>query len=119
MSSTRNKNTPGDYCLQQRAYTDVNRYTHYEYSQFGHAYHPAYPSIGYTPSHMPMNTLSNNPIEIESALWGINSSNLVNPQAPPAPQLKTIPSVAFFEMLPTYVPEPLVMENNQRPFPIP
>ena len=30
MASTRNNNTPGDYCLQQRSYTDSLKYCEYK-----------------------------------------------------------------------------------------
>ena len=119
MASTQNLNTPSDYCLQQRSYREACNYDLYKYSQYGHAKNPAFPCVGYTPSHMPRDTLSRNPVEIESALFGINSTNLVNPQQPVKPQLKTIPMKQFFQRTPLIMPKPLVMEHNQRPFPIP
>ena len=119
MASTRNNNTKSDYCLQQRSYQSGRDYTEYKYSQYGHAYKPAIPCVGYMPSHMSRDTLSNNSVEIESALFGINSTNLVNPQPPVNPELKTIPMKQFFQRTPLIMPKPLVIENNQRPFPIP
>lgn len=119
MASTRNINTPSDYCLQQRSYRDACNYDLYKYSQYGHTPNPAFPCVGYTPSHMPRDTLSNNPVEIESALFGINSTNLVKPQPPAKPQLKKIPMKQFFQRTPMIMPNPLVMEHNQRPFPVP
>ena len=119
MASTRNINTPSDYCLQQRSFWEARSYDFYKYSQYGHTPNPSFPCIGYTPSHMPRDTLSKNPIEIESALFGINSTNLVQPQPPIKPQLKTIPTKQFFERTPLIMPKPLVIEHNQRPFPIP
>ena len=119
MASTRSINTPGNYCLQQRQFADSKNYELYKNSQYGSAYSPAIPCIGYTPSHMARDTLSRNPIEIESALFGINSTNLVNPQAPVQPELKTVPMRQFFERMPLIMPQPLVIENNQRPLPIP
>lgn len=119
MASTRNNNTPSDYCLQQRSYKNARTYTDYEYSQVGRAYNNAMPCMGITPSHMPREAFSTNSVEIESALFGINSTNLVNPEKPVTPQLKTLPEVSYFERLPTYIPEPLVVEKDQRPFPIP
>lgn len=119
MASTRSINTPGNYCLQQRQFTDSKNYDLYKNSQYGSAYSPAIPCIGYMPSHMPRDTLSRNPVEIESALFGINSTNLVNPQAPVQPELKTVPMRQFFERMPLIMPKPLVIENNQRPLPIP
>ena len=119
MASTRNKNTKSDYCLEQRSYQSAREYNSYQYSQYGHAYSPGIPCVGYTPSHMPRDTLSNNPVEIESSLLGINSTNLVEHQPDVNPELKTIPMKQFFQRTPLIMPKPLVVENNQRPFPVP
>ena len=119
MASTRNNNTPGNYCIQQRGYSLALKYDLYQNSQYGDAYKPAIPCLGYTPSHMPWNTLSNNPVEIESTLFGINSTNLVTPQPPVKPQLKTVPTKSFFQRIPLIMPKPLVIEARQRPFPVP
>lgn len=119
MASTRNNNTPGDYCLQQRSYTDAFKHSTYEYSYTGRAYDPAIPCVGITPSHMPRDTLSGNPVDIESALWGINSVNLVEPQAPVVPDLKHVKEISFFTRTPLVMPEEFHLLANQRPFPIP
>jgi len=119
MASTRNNNTPGDYCLQQNSYTHSLDYNQYKYSQVGQAYKNALPSMGITPSHMPRDAFSQNSVEIESALFGINSTNLVNPQKPVVPELKQLSNVSYFERLQTFMPEPLVVEKYQRPFPVP
>lgn len=119
MASTRNNNMPSDYCLQQRSYMDTRNYNEYQYSQVGRAYNNAIPALGIMPSHMPREAFSTNSVEIESALFGINSTNLVNPQAPVRPDLITLPEVCYFNTLPVYIPEPLVVEKAQRPFPIP
>jgi hypothetical protein len=118
MASTRNKNTPGDYYLQQRSFDLAKTYNTYQNSQYGQAYAPAMPCVGIIPSHMPNNTLSLNPIEIESSLFGINSTNLVSPQAPLKAKLKTVPTISYFDRLPVFMPNPLVIEDKQRPFPI-
>lgn len=115
MASTRNNNMKGEYKLQQNAYSLGRMYNSYQYSQSGRAYNPAMPSVGIIPSHMPRDTLSYNPVEIESMLFGINSTNLVNPQTPIKPNLKQIPTVPFFDRLIVHMPNPLVIENNQRP----
>ena len=119
MASTRNNNMPSDYCLQQQSYTDTQKHTGYEYSQAGRAYTNAMPCMGITPSHMPREAFSTNSVEIESSLFGINSTNLVNPETPIVPNLKILPEISYFDRLPTYIPEPLVVEKAQRPFPIP
>ena len=119
MASTRNNNTQGDYCLQQRSYTDSLKYTEYKNSQVGRAYQNAIPCMGITPSHMPREAFSKNSVEIESSLFGINSTNLVNPQQPIVPELIKLPEVSYFKKIPMFIPEPLVVQKNQRPFPIP
>lgn len=119
MASTRNKNTPNDYCLQQRSYNDSLKYNEYKYSQSGRAFENAIPCVGIMPSHMPREAFSNNSVEIESALFGINSTNLVTPQAPVQPELKQLPEKSFFDRMTMYMPEPMVVEKFQRPFPTP
>jgi hypothetical protein len=118
MTSTRNKNTPGDYYLEQRDYKLANEYELYKYSQYGKAYKNALPCLGFNPSQMPRETFAYNAIEIESALFGINSTNLVKPQAPVIPEQKSIPTIKYFETVPLFMPAPLVIENKQRPYPI-
>lgn len=119
MASTRNKNMPSDYCLQQRNYSLANEYKLYQYSQNGKAYETAIPSVGYTPSHMPREAFSNNSVDIESNLFGINANNLVYHQEPLNPDFKTLDFKSFFDRKKTIMPEPLVVEKSNRPFPVP
>ena len=118
MASTRNKNTPGNYCLQQREYAESRQYTGYKNSAYGEAYTTNWAGNGLNPGQLPWNTMSYNAPDIESFLFGINSTNLVSPQKPIKPQLKRIPTSVFFERLPIHMPKPLVVEQNQRPYPI-
>ena len=119
MTDTQSINNPADYCLQQEAYAGARRHVFDPHGPFGHAAHVAMPCMGITPSHMPRNTLSYNPVEIESALFGINSVNLVKPEKPVKPELHKIPEVSFFKRLPLIMPAPLVIDRGQRPFPVP
>lgn len=119
MASTRNKNTPSDYCIQQRSYKDSRDWINYKHSTYGTAYKNAIPCLGYTPSHMPWDTLSRNPVDIETQLFGINSTNLVQPQAPIRPQLKTVPMIPFFKTLPNIKPPDIPILKDQRPYYIP
>lgn len=118
MTSTRNINSRGDYSLEQDYYGLGRIYTNYLHSAQGLAYKPSIPEIGIIPNHMPRGTLSNNPIDIESMLRGIGSTNLVVPQKPIKPDLKQIPTSKFFDRLMVHMPKPLVIEKNQRPYPI-
>jgi len=49
-------------------------------------------------------------------LKGIGSTNLVTPKAPVVPEFKTPKSLNFIDGLQVTMPEPLVIEKNQRPY---
>jgi len=119
MASTRNKNTPGNYCLQQLEYSQSRQYTIYKNAAPGEAYDTKLPGNGLLPGQIPWNKLSYNSADIESFLFGINSTNLVKPQPCLTPELKNLSTANVFEKGPIYIPEPLVVEKNQRPFPVP
>ena len=119
MASTRSINNPANYCLEQRQNILLKDYRLYQNASNGAAYDPAMPTLGYIPSHMNRNVFSKNPVEIESALFGINANNLVEPQPDVVPQLKDIKFKSYFETLPLIMPNPLLLQKEQRPFPIP
>ena len=119
MASTRNRNTPGHYCLEQRQYLGSENYTLYPNSQYGAAYNTRLPGNGLLPAQIPWNKLSYNAADTESFLFGINSTNLVNPAPCFKPEITQLHSANVFEKGPTLMPEPLVIEKNQRPFPVP
>ena len=120
MSSTRNKNTYGNYCLEQNQYSQNSQYTLYKNSQYGEAYNTCLAGNGLNPGQLPWNTMSYNAPDIETFLFGINSTNLVK-NSPPilSPQLKQLNSIHLYDKSVVYIPEPLVIEKNQRPLPIP
>ena len=115
MASTRTHNTPGNYCLQQREYQEARQYTLYKNSAYGEAVNTQLPGNGLNPAQIPWNKLSNNSADIESFLFGINSTNLVKPQGPLTPELICLPSANIFENAPVYLPEPFIPYKNQRP----
>ena len=117
MASTRNRNTPGNYRLEEQQYKQFENYTLYANSQYGAAYNTSLPGVGLLPAQIPWNKLSYNAADTESFLFGINSTNLVNPAPCFKPEITKLPSSDLFTKLPTYMPEPLVIENNQRPLP--
>ena len=119
MASTRNKNTLGNYCLEEREYKQSRVYTLYPNSQYGAAYDTRLPGTGLLPAQIPANKMSHNAPDIESFLFGINSTNLVNPSPIFVPEFKVLSWSNVFKKDPTYIPEPLVIEANQRPFPVP
>ena len=119
MASTRNINTPGNYYLEQKQYKESEGCTLYPNSQYGAAYNTRLPGLGVNPGQIPWNKMSNNAADIESFLFGVNSTNLVNPAPIFVPELAKIDSVNIYEKEPTFMPEPLVIQKNQRPLPIP
>lgn len=110
------KNSRGMYCLEQKALNrqfDTNIWKFKTISNDSRL-----PCAGIN---MPMmtngynnNILSNNASDIESALFGIGATNLVKATTPVKPELNTLGQVKFFNNMNVFLPEPLVVENNQR-----
>jgi hypothetical protein len=119
MASTRNINTRGNYNLEQRNFRLSENYALYPNSQYGAAYNTRLPGNGLMPAQIPWNKLSYNAADTESFLFGINSTNLVNPAPCFVPEITKIDSTNMYEKGPIFIPEPLVIEKNQRPFPVP
>jgi len=119
MASTRNINTPGNYCLEEREYKHMEQYTLYKNSQYGEAYKTRLPGNGVNPGQIPGNKLAYNSVDIESFLFGVNSTNLVKPAGPLVPELVDLKTQNFFTSAPVYMPDNLVVEKHQRPFPCP
>ena len=118
MASTRNKNTPGNYCLEQREYRNSEQYTLYKNSQYGQAYDTRWAGNGLLPAQIPWNQMSYNAADTESFLFGINSTNLVKPAPCFVPEIKELESANVYKKGPVYIPEPLIIAKNQRPFPV-
>ena len=114
MASTRNRNTAIDYKLEQSVNRNILAQTTYI-----HARRPTtecIPTIGYMPSHMSRDALANNPIDIESTLYGIGATNLVQPCVAVEPSLKPIEFKDFFERRNAVImPYPLIFNQGQRP----
>ena len=53
-------------------------------------------------------------------MFGIGSTNLVNPQGPVTAEVRNIPELSMLDRrVPLIMPKDLVIPNDQRPFPIP
>jgi hypothetical protein len=118
MTSTRNNNTIGNYCLQLKAISAQSQHREFTNGPSGAAHNPGIPLIGSLPSKMPPTLFSKNPVEIESSLFGIGSTNLVCPSLPVTPYLTTVPTKQFFKM-PRLIAESKCLDYGpQRPFPI-
>jgi hypothetical protein len=113
MASTRNKNTRGDYTLEQLQHSrtfDNLTYTHCGVPSQTHL-----PGNGLLPGRVGSENLSFNSADIESHLRGIGSTNLVENKAPIEPRIKTLNSLNICDTMKVQVPEPLVIEHGQRP----
>ena len=119
MASTRNKNTAINYQQEIGHYQSAHRNVMYAHASHGSAYDTKWAGNGLNPGQMPWTTLSHNPADIESFLFGINSTNLVNPAPPLRPELTCLKSVNLIKMPNTIMPVPLVVSKTQRPFPVP
>jgi len=117
MASTSSKNTPGDYAVEQRAYKEQIDYkTNIHY---GIATPTLDAGAGLIQGKLPDIELSGNPNDIESQLFGIGSTNLVNPETPVNPELKKRKALSIVDRtVPLIMPRNLEIETNQRPFPI-
>ena len=116
MASTRNRNTPGNYCMEQWAYNKQTAYS--TYGPYGIADPAFLPGNGLGGSHMGKETLSYNPEDIESALFGIGSTNLVKPKPEVRPHLKSMDTLSIVNRVPLIMPRPLMVEENQRQYPM-
>ena len=118
MSSTRNINTPGNYKLEEHKNFQCEQYNLYPNSASGEAYNQKLAGIGLLPGQVPWTQLSYNPVNTESFLFGINSTNLVKPEHVFVSEPKPITYENLYQPKPVYMPVPLVIERN-RPFPCP
>jgi hypothetical protein len=118
MASTRSKNTQGDYVLEQRNNTLISQYSAYENSSYGAPVNTHFSGDGLLMGRIAPTKLSDNSCDIESQLFGIGSTNLVIPKEPVHPILKPIQSLSIADRIPLLIPEPLVVEKNQRPYPM-
>lgn len=119
MASTRNRNTAGDYALEQRSNAELNDYMSYAKSAFygtvTNTYLPGNGLIGMKTAGM---NLASNAADIESQLFGIGSTNLVSPQTPIAPDVYQLKSLNVADRTPLILSDKFTPLKNQRPMPL-
>lgn len=118
MASTRNKNTPGNFELEQKSINQHKEWLLYENGASGKTQNTYLAGNGLLVGRYGPEQLSNNAVDIESFLYGVGSTNLVNPQGSVNPSLKSMRSLNVIEKTPVYIPKPLVVERGQRPLPL-
>ena len=114
MASTRNRNTMNDYILEKKENKRQLEYIQFQNASYGKAYNTNINCIGSVPS-LSRECLSRNPVETESFLFGINSTNLEVHKLPFVKQPVYPDFKPFFERQnQVQMPHPLYIDNNQR-----
>jgi hypothetical protein len=112
MASTRNKNTLGNYNLEQRDYQMSARRNMVPTKQHEDT---RFAGNGLNPGQVPANKLSTNAPDVESYLFGIGSTNLTGSPFIATPELNLLSSAHLFEKTVVYMPRPLIVDEKQRP----
>ena len=115
MASTRNKNTPGNYNSDQTAI--FRQFEYYSYDQSNYFASPPQTHFcgnGLIGMKTPHRNLSSNYCDIESQLFGIGSTNLIEPYIPVEPQINQMPSLNIYTRPVLQMPETFQHENYHR-----
>ena len=115
MASTRNKNSPGNYELEQRGMALQKDYALFENGSGAKAHTMNFPGHGLLTGRYAPSSLSQNACDIESFLYGIGSSNLVKPKEPVTGQIYEIASLNIAPRPPRIIDAPFQHESDQRP----
>ena len=115
MASTRNRNTPGNYKLEQWSLEQNRVHQSYLHAAAGQAITTHFAGNGLVGGWMPRTELAHNAVDIESFLHGTGSTNLVVPSLQPILQPKTVDTLSIADRVPLLLPKSLYVESNQRP----
>lgn len=115
MSSTRNKNTPGNYSLEKWSNSKKHEEVMYIHASQGQAISTQLPGNGLLSGRVAGADLASNSCDIESALFGIGSTNLENPLPKVTPQINYLRSLNIIDKIPVITPIHYENEPNQRP----
>lgn len=114
MSSTRNKNTYGNYQLENNDNVSLFNTIISNARIYPESYIAGEGLLG---GSCPMNIMSNNSVDIETSLLGIGSTNLVDPKPVTIDinDFKKLRSLNVCDKLPLVMPNPLTVQKGQRP----
>ena len=112
------KNSPGMYALEQQCKSNHQQYLLNQQPQI--PYQSKYAGFGTNVGAMKNgyyhNVLSNNAANIESHLFNIRAYDLTKPKQEFKPSLNKLDGdQTFFNRINVFLPEPLVVQKNQRP----
>ena len=119
MASTRNRNTPINYKLEQEQNVNNEKYNVYKHSSYGFPYVVNLPGNGFGGAYVSPEYLSNNYVDIESFLRGTGTTNLVRVGGfmTLTPELNKVTPINIYENSEVIMPLPLIT-SNERPWPI-
>jgi hypothetical protein len=111
------KNSPGMYALEQTDNKNKQGYLMNILPQipYTNRYAGFGTNVGAMKSGYYHNILSNNTANIESNLFNIREFDLTKSKTEFKPSLNTLGEQTFFSKNNVFVPEPLVVQKNQRP----
>lgn len=110
MASTRDRNTAGNYRMEQSANTGFVGWNTKLHESV--AYHPG---DGLGPARTARTALASNACDIESQLFGIGSANLENPQPIVVPRIAQLKSLVIYDKPKVMLPEALSVSEVNRP----
>jgi len=111
MSSTRIKNCPNDYRIQNSNKKKADQYVNF--SQKLHHPNTKFPEFGINMGAMPSDVLSRNYADVDSFLKGTYFNNLENPRENINVKIRDIDTVAFFERPKVFVPDEIEIDKNR------
>jgi hypothetical protein len=113
MASTRNKNTQGNYELEQLDMYKMRKYEVYQGKLMNDL--TCFAGDGLLPGRYPMQ-LYKDTCDIETELFGIGSTNLVNPrtQSMLPPENRPMKTLNIIQKADVILPTPLVIQRDQR-----
>ena len=118
MASTQLKNTQAYYCIRTKQFDDMHN--NKVDTEVGIQKTPCFAGLGMINGMMSSGynhkILSNNTTDIESQLFGIGSTNLAEIKSKTInPSINTLKKCQFFNLPKVFIPQPLVIEKDQRP----
>ena len=116
MASTCNKNSPGDYKMEQAQFKNKMDYLTDKKNGYGVPTQTHFAGDGLIMGRIASENLAYNACDIESYLRGTGLTNLVNPMPEFQPDIKSFDSLSIMNKTPLVMPEPLIVHKNQRPY---
>lgn len=124
MASTINKNSIGNYELEQSGIQKQADYYLYSNAASGSAHTTYFPGDGLMPGRIAPHPMTSYSCDIESLLYGISSTNLAEPKkaaygsldiSKESANIKSMKTLNIMSKPIQFVPSPLILEENIRP----